>query len=166
VLERDGEVVGLGQFLVYNTAPVPGDLWYCTKGPWLPWEDEEAVRAFFEGVVAVAGRKGAHTVKIEPEVLEQQEDVKALLLDEIGFRKARYDLNHKTTMFVDLEPPEEDFLAQMKGKTRYNVRLAVRKGIEVGRARLRGGLGYVLRADAGHGRAERLRHQEVARVPV
>jgi hypothetical protein len=69
VLERDGEVVGLGQFLAYNTAPIPGDLWYCTKGPWLPWEDEEAVRAFFEGVVAVAGRKAVHTVKIEPEVL-------------------------------------------------------------------------------------------------
>ena len=131
MLERDGEVVGLGQFLAYNTAPVPGDLWYCTKGPWLPWEDEEAVRAFFEGVVAVAGRKGAHTVKIEPEVLEQQEDVKALLLDEIGFRKARYDLNHKTTLVVDLGSPEVDLLAQMKGKTRYNVRLAVRKGVEV-----------------------------------
>ena len=88
VLERDGEVVGLGQFLAYNTAPVPGVLLYCTKGPWLPWDDEEAVRTFFEGVRAVAGREGAHTVKIEPGVLEQHEDVKALL-GGIGFRKAR-----------------------------------------------------------------------------
>ena len=69
MLERDGEVVGLGQFLAYNTSPAPGDLWYCTKGLWLPWDDEQAVRAFFEGVVAVAGRKAVHTVKIEPEVL-------------------------------------------------------------------------------------------------
>jgi lipid II:glycine glycyltransferase (peptidoglycan interpeptide bridge formation enzyme) len=28
VLERDGEVVGIGQFLAYNTAPVPGVLMY------------------------------------------------------------------------------------------------------------------------------------------
>jgi lipid II:glycine glycyltransferase (peptidoglycan interpeptide bridge formation enzyme) len=130
VLERDGEAAGVGQFLAYNTAPVPGSLWYCTKGPWLPWEDEEAVRAFFEGVREVAGRLGAHTVKIEPEVPEQQEDVKALLA-RMGFRRARYDLNQKTTLVVDLEPPEEDVLANMKGKTRYNVRLAAKKGIEV-----------------------------------
>jgi lipid II:glycine glycyltransferase (peptidoglycan interpeptide bridge formation enzyme) len=130
VLERDGEVVGLGQFLAYSTAPVPGVLMYCTKGPWLPWDDEEAIRAFFEGVRAVARRQGAHTVKIEPEVLEQQKDVKALL-GEIGFRKSRYDLNQKTTLVVDLNLPEEDLLAKMKSKTRYNVRLAAKKGVEV-----------------------------------
>ncbi len=130
VLDRDGEVVGLGQFLAYDTAPVPGALWYCTKGPWLPWHDEEAVRAFFEGVRDVARREGAHTVKIEPEVLEQQKNVKDVL-GEIGFRKARYDLNLKTTLIVDLSLPDAELLAKMKGRTRYNVRLAAKKGIEV-----------------------------------
>lgn len=130
VLERDGEVVGLGQFLAHGTMPIPGALWYCTKGPWLPWEDEEAVRAFFEGVAALARQRGAHTVKIEPEVLEGQRGAKAVL-GEIGFRKARYDLNFKTTLIVDLERPEEEVLAGMKRKTRYNVRLAARKGVEV-----------------------------------
>nr|MBA2711958.1 peptidoglycan bridge formation glycyltransferase FemA/FemB family protein [Rubrobacteraceae bacterium] len=132
VLERDGEVAGVGQFLAYDTGPfVPGSLWYCTKGPWLPWNDEEAVRVFFRGVLEVARREGAHTVKIEPEVLEEQSDVKALLLGGLGFRKARYDLNQKTTMLVDLRSSEEELLARMKGKTRYNVRLAARKGVEV-----------------------------------
>jgi len=130
LLERDGEVVGLGQFLAYDTAPVPGALWYCTKGPWLPWHNEEAVRAFFEGVRDVARREGAHTVKIEPEVPEQEKNVKDVL-GEIGFRKARYDLNLKTTLIVDLSLSEEKLLAKMKGKTRYNVRLAAKKGIEV-----------------------------------
>ena len=59
VLERDGKVAGAGQFLAYDTGPfVPGSLWYCTKGPWLPWEDEEAVRAFYEGVREVDGETG------------------------------------------------------------------------------------------------------------
>jgi peptidoglycan pentaglycine glycine transferase (the first glycine) len=81
-------------------------------------------------VVEVAGREGAHTVKIEPEVLEEQQDVKALL-GEVGFRKARYDLSQKTTMLVDLSLSEEELLARMKAKTRYNARLAARKGVEV-----------------------------------
>jgi lipid II:glycine glycyltransferase (peptidoglycan interpeptide bridge formation enzyme) len=131
VLERDGAVVGLAQFLAYDTGPfVPGALWYCTKGPWLPWDDEEAVRTFFEGVREVARREGAHTVKIEPDVLEEQKDIKTLL-GEIGFRKARYDLNLKTTLVVDLSLSEEELLARMKSKTRYNARLAARKGVEV-----------------------------------
>ena len=128
VLERDGQVAGLGQFLLYDTPLVPGTLMYCTKGPWLPWEDEEAVRAFFRGVLMVAERRGVHTVKIEPEVGEQQTQVKALL-SEMGFRRFRWDLNFKTTMLVDLRPSEEELLANMRGKTRYNVRLAVRKGV-------------------------------------
>jgi peptidoglycan pentaglycine glycine transferase (the first glycine) len=131
VLERNGETAGLGQFLSYNTGPVlPGSLWYCTKGPWLNWDDGEAVRAFFDGARAIAARRGAHTIKIEPEVSDERDDVKKLL-GGIGFQKARYDLNFKHTLLIDLTEPEEDLLSQMKSKMRYNVRLAGRKGVEV-----------------------------------
>jgi peptidoglycan pentaglycine glycine transferase (the first glycine) len=59
VLERDGEVAGIGEFLAYDTGPfVPGALWYCIKGPWLLWDEEGAVRAFFRGVLEVARREG------------------------------------------------------------------------------------------------------------
>ena len=128
VLESEGEVAGVEQFLAYNTLPVPGVLMYCSKGPWLPWEDEEAVRAFFDGASAVAGRAGAHTLKIEPEVLGRS--VKALLED-IGFHEARYALNFDTTVTVDLSPPEEELLARMRKSTRYGVRKAAREGVEV-----------------------------------
>jgi peptidoglycan pentaglycine glycine transferase (the first glycine) len=94
----------------------------------LPWDDEEAVRAFFEGAAEVAGRSGAHTLKIEPEVHEDDADVKALL-DSIGFRDACYDLNFDTTVTVDLRPSEDELLANMRKSTRYGVRKAAREGV-------------------------------------
>ncbi len=130
VLERDGEIAGAGQFLLYKTTPVPGSLMYSAKGPWLPWEDEAAVRTFFDGVRDVAGREGAHTVKIEPEFFAQQEHVKALL-DDIGFHKFRWDLHARATMAIDLSPSEEELMANMKKDTRYGVRRAGREGVEV-----------------------------------
>ena len=129
-LERGGTVAGLGQFMVYQTPGVPGAMMYCAKGPWLPWEEGEAVAAFFRGVRESARRHGAHTVKIEPEVREREVGVRHQL-EEIGFRKFRWDLNFKTTMLVDLGRPEKELLGGMKGKTRYNVRLASRKGVRV-----------------------------------
>ncbi len=125
-----GEVAGAGQFLLRPTWPVPGYLMYCPKGPWLEWDDEGAARAFLRGAAEAAARLGAHTLKIEPEVREGRGGQKALL-EELGFRKFRWDLNGKATMVVDLSRPEEDLLAGMKGKTRYNVRLSARKGVRV-----------------------------------
>lgn len=130
VLERNGEVFGAGQFLLYKTTPVPGALMYSSKGPWLPWEDEAAVRTFFDGVRDVAAREGAHTVKIEPEFFTQQKHVKALL-DHIGFQKFRWDLHGRATMAIDLTPAEDELMKNMKKDTRYGVRRAGREGVEV-----------------------------------
>ncbi len=46
-------------------------------------------------------------------------------------RKAPDDIQPPATVLVDLRPPEEEILAGMKPKTRYNVRLAAKRGVEV-----------------------------------
>ena len=133
-LEKDGRVAGVAQFLLYSTLPVPGYLMYAPKGPWIPWEDAEAVKTFFEGVGELALQRGVHTVKVEPEISEQRTDIRNLLA-EIGFRKGRYDLNFSDTMMLDISGTEEDLMSGMRGKkgksTRYNIRMAAREGVEV-----------------------------------
>ena len=46
-------------------------------------------------------------------------------------RKSANDMQPASTVIVDLRPAEEDILAAMKPKTRYNARLAAKKGIQI-----------------------------------
>jgi lipid II:glycine glycyltransferase (peptidoglycan interpeptide bridge formation enzyme) len=46
-------------------------------------------------------------------------------------RKTRDDIQPPSTVMVDLTPDEEKILGAMKSKTRYNVRLAAKKGVTV-----------------------------------
>lgn len=130
LMEKEGEVVGTAQLLLYGVPPMPGKLAFCPKGPWLPWDDEETVKIFFEASRAIIKEKGVHTLKVEPEIEEEDEQSKTLLWD-VGFEKFRWNLNHKTAYFVDLVPTEDELVANMKRGARYNARLAERKGVEI-----------------------------------
>jgi lipid II:glycine glycyltransferase (peptidoglycan interpeptide bridge formation enzyme) len=48
-----------------------------------------------------------------------------------GLRKARDDIQPPATVLVDLQPSEDGILAAMKPKTRYNVKLAEKRGVTV-----------------------------------
>jgi lipid II:glycine glycyltransferase (peptidoglycan interpeptide bridge formation enzyme) len=46
-------------------------------------------------------------------------------------KKTAADIQPGSTVIVDLTPPVEDILASMKPKTRYNIKLAAKKGVTV-----------------------------------
>ncbi|WP_020612309.1 lipid II:glycine glycyltransferase FemX [Sediminispirochaeta bajacaliforniensis] len=48
-----------------------------------------------------------------------------------GLRPSPVDIQPPNTVLIDLNPDEDQLLSEMKSKTRYNVRLASRKGVEV-----------------------------------
>lgn len=50
---------------------------------------------------------------------------------EWNLRKAPSDILPSTTLFIDLTRSEEELMMQMKPKTRYNIKLAGRKGVQV-----------------------------------
>jgi lipid II:glycine glycyltransferase (peptidoglycan interpeptide bridge formation enzyme) len=52
---------------------------------------------------------------------------------ETGLRKAPGDLLPPDTILLDLKPDEDIILERMKPKTRYNIRLASRRGVQVRR---------------------------------
>jgi lipid II:glycine glycyltransferase (peptidoglycan interpeptide bridge formation enzyme) len=71
----------------------------------------------------------AFLVQIEPE-LDAASDTQPWLAD--GWRHARHDVQiTKSTIFVDLTANEDAILGSFKSKTRYNIRLAAKKGVVV-----------------------------------
>jgi lipid II:glycine glycyltransferase (peptidoglycan interpeptide bridge formation enzyme) len=102
-----------------------GDLWYAPKGP--------AIASSDELVEVLADReplRGAFLVKVEPEVEEPALDPRAWRA--AGLRKSPADVQmSRATIVVDLDRDEDALLASFKPKTRYNIRLAARRGVEV-----------------------------------
>ncbi len=122
--------------LAAKQASFLGNIYYCSKGPgffkdFLPSKDSVAHFTEFCNelgpFIARYDRK-AILVKIEPELLDGELD-----MHKLGLHKAKSDLQFKATIFVDLKPSEEEIIDGFKQKTRYNIRLAERKGVTIER---------------------------------
>jgi len=98
-----------------------GKLWYTPKGPGVANVNQlqEVTRDL------KAHAKGVFAVKVEPDLL-MGEDVSSL-----GLVKVRNIQYNWATVLVDLAPSEEDIINSFRQKTRYNIRLAERKGVTV-----------------------------------
>lgn len=104
--------------------PLLGEYWYVPKGPGVTTRKELAVFA------AKLPVPRPFAVRIDPERTTDQLSQKQLAA--LGFVRSPRDIQYNTnTVIIDLRPPEEDILASFKQKTRYNVRLAGKKGVRV-----------------------------------
>jgi peptidoglycan pentaglycine glycine transferase (the first glycine) len=119
---------------------LPLRVMYVPKGPLLDWADPALRGVALDGIQALARKRGAIFVKIDPDVLlgtglpgEGQEDPLgadvARELTARGWRASAEQVQFRNTMCIDLRLAEEDLLARMKPKARYNLRLAERKGV-------------------------------------
>src|SRR5258705_2009295 len=123
----------VGGALVTKWSYAPGSsFYYVQDGPVLP-EDEPAARQVFETILErVAEHRKAEEetvshLRIEPRWRRPPGFVQ-------GFRKPDYEDNYmepRDTLYVDLRPTEEEILAQMRPKGRYNIRVAQRHGVAI-----------------------------------
>ena len=101
---------------------------YVPKGPAVDWHDLRQTRQALRELRQFARRKGVIFLKVEPDA-PPSPDLQAAF-SQVGFTPARA-IQPVNTIVVDITPPEEAILAAMKSKTRYNIRLAARKGVQV-----------------------------------
>ena len=117
---------------------------YAPKGPLLDWDNEALRTRVLNDLQSFAKQQSAIFLKIDPDIIlgrgvpNSEGDV----LDNSG-QAARSELMRRgwvyssdqiqfqNTVLIDITLSEEEMLARMKPKTRYNIRLAEKKGISV-----------------------------------
>ncbi len=118
--------------------PLPLSIAYIPRGPLpSPDLDPDTEAAFWRTVHSVARKQGAIFLKVEPPLeITSPEDRSTLdsHMSALGFQPAGR-LQPARTIVLDIDRSEEDLLAAMKPKTRYNIRLAGKRGVVVRQAR-------------------------------
>ena len=125
--ERDGAPLAAAQVLWRPFPRTPWGVFYAPKGPALDYADDALLDRVLADLEA-RSRWRAILFKIDPDV---QPDRVVERLVARGWRASSEQIQFRNTALLDLDPSEADLLAQMKSKTRYNVRLAGRRGVEV-----------------------------------
>ena len=135
ILSRTFSLPGFGSAL---------EILYCPRGPILDWSDETIRRSVLADLTAMTKQRGAVSIKIDPHVIlgygvPGEPDAENTAwgrsitenLLESGWRESNEQIQFRNTLLLDIRNSEEALLAGMKQKTRYNIRLARRRGVDV-----------------------------------
>lgn len=121
-LGKENRFLAGASFIEYG---LPGfRYWYAPAGPVFSKRGgEEEKKNFFSLLKKEAQKKGKVLfLRLEPEEK----------LPDIGYKLEKsWEIQPSRSLILDLTRPEEEILARMHQKTRYNIRLALRKGVEV-----------------------------------
>jgi peptidoglycan pentaglycine glycine transferase (the first glycine) len=98
---------------------------YIPKGPALDYSDAALADRVLGELVRIAKQDRSIFIKIDPDLAASD---RSILLDR-GWRSSREQIQFRNTVLIDLAPSEDQLLAAMKPKTRYNIRLAQKKGV-------------------------------------
>jgi peptidoglycan pentaglycine glycine transferase (the first glycine) len=133
VLERKIQVGGLNTGL---------SMLYIPKGPSFDWRDQTG-QIILGQILDYARRKKAIFIKVDPDIIlgtgfetEGPEDSTQgskfqRQLQEAGWQFSPEQVQFRNTVQIDIGPDIDVLFSKMKSKTRYNVRLAEKKGVNI-----------------------------------
>lgn len=119
--------------LLFKQLPLGLTLAYLPKGPvGLDWTDHSQVQAVLSAIHTEARKRRSIFCKIEPDINVGDSTAAPATAQfiEAGFIPAT-SIQPRTTLIVNINQNDDDIMAAMKQKTRYNIRLATKKNVIV-----------------------------------
>jgi len=132
----DGMHTVAGASVLFRRLPLGlGTLAYIPKGPLVDWDNAPAAARLLDGLDALCRARHAFILKLEPDI-EEIQDARRMIQEALA-RHSTFDIRPappiqpRRTILLDLTKTEDELLAAMHPKTRYNIRLAARKNVIV-----------------------------------
>ena len=130
---RQNDEIAFGWQIIEMPLPLGLKYWYVPRPVW----NQESVISnqefFFKQIYNFAKKEKAIFVRVDatthliPPLVRGDEGG----LKNYGFRKTNLSIQPKEEFIIDITKPQEQLLAEMKPKTRYNIRVAEKHGIIV-----------------------------------
>lgn len=134
--DENGDIRGAMSVLVRKLPVLGCSIMYCARGPVCDTHDEAVIKELLDKAKILAKRHKAYVLKMDPDVLISDTQFETILKN-LGCRVSR-----STENYAGLQPrfvfrlhlngrTEEEIINSFHSKTRYNIRLAERKGVVV-----------------------------------
>ena len=132
----DGAIRGAVGVLVQKIPFIGTSFLYSPRGPVCDLHDREVLADLKQGIDTLAKKHNAHAYKMDPEVLASDQEFLDIAREmgftrfygPDGFETIQARFNYRLYL---QGRSEEELFANLTQKTRYNVRVAMKKGVEI-----------------------------------
>jgi lipid II:glycine glycyltransferase (peptidoglycan interpeptide bridge formation enzyme) len=123
-------MVGAMQIFVNNLGRLGRTQLYVPRGPALRRVSLDVLGPLLEAADVLGHEERAIGIRLEPTAPACNGEWKQAL-SALGLHALYPPTQPRSSWMLDIRPVEETLLAEMKQKTRYNIRLAARKGVDI-----------------------------------
>ena len=138
VLAEDENHKIIGSICVWiRKMPIFGNMMYSSRGPVCDIHDKKVLEQLTDGIKELGKKYNAFVLRIEPDIKKDDQEFRKIV-EEIGYKikddakDFKDEIQPRFVFILDIKGKTEDeVLAGCHQKTRYNIRLAKRKGVVV-----------------------------------